>query len=200
MQNKIDISRIVSHSEFGCPNSPLTHPCLYIQHNVIFCVVVFDVNNVSSMLNHILVPFKIPIKLNIIVTTMHIAHRVTNAYPSSVQSTQFFWVQHSYMMANQQPLMGRHTVVSGMLQGEKHIHFRTHEKGMFYIFFSYNASLSLSFKIFPFTWEHFPVSLKFFKENHFFKVFSKYRAREPYLLRPLENYHYCKQDLQIEIY
>lgn len=129
----------------------------------------FDVNNVSSMLNHILVPFKIPIKLNIIVTTMHIAHRVTNAYPSSVQSTQFFRVQHSYMMANQQPLMGRHTVVSGMLQGEKHIQFRTHEKGMFYIFFSYNASLSLSFKIFPFTWEHFPVSLKFFKENHFFQ-------------------------------
>lgn len=149
---------------------------------------------------NILVPFKIPIKLNIIVTTMHIAHRVTNAYPSSVQSTKFFWVQHSYMMANQQPLMGRHTAVSGMLQGEKHIQFRTHEKGMLYIFFSYNASLSLSFKIFPFTWEHFPVSLKFFKENHFFKVFSKYRAREPYLLRPLENYHYCKQDLKMEIY
>lgn len=80
---------------------------------------------------------------------MHIAHRVTNTYPSSVQSTQFFWVQHSYMMANQQPLMWRYTVVSGMLQGEKHIQFRTHEKGMFYIFFSYNALLSLWFKIFP---------------------------------------------------
>lgn len=91
-------------------------------------------------------------------------------------------------------------MASGMLQGEKHIQFRTHEKGMFYIFFSYNALLSLWFKIFPFTWEHFPVSFKLFKEHHSFKVFNKCRAKEPYLLRPLENYHYCKQGLQIGIY
>ena len=127
---------------------------------------------------------------------MHIAHRVTNTYPSSVQSTQFFWVQHSYMMANQQPLIGRYPVVSGMLQGEKHIQFRTHEKGMFYIFFSYNALLSLWFKIFPFTWEHFPVSfiyLSIFKFYFIFKLqncisFAKYQKAPIIML-------FCKAEL-----
>ena len=42
MQNTIDISRILSHSEFGFPNLPLTHPCLYTERytsmRILWCV------------------------------------------------------------------------------------------------------------------------------------------------------------------
>lgn len=130
---------------------------------------------------------------------MHIAHRVTNTYPSSVQSTRFSgsstatrWLTSSHWWGDTLWLQACYKV--------KSIYSLELMKKECFTYFSYNALLSLWFKIFPFTWEHFPVSFKLFKEHHSFKVFNKCRAKEPYLLRPLENYHYCKQGLQIGIY
>ena len=90
MQNKIDISKILSHSEFDCPNSPLTHLCLYIQHNVLFRVVAFwckqCVFNADSY--NILVPLKMLIKLNTVAPARQRAQRDRDT-PSSVQSARF---------------------------------------------------------------------------------------------------------------
>lgn len=140
MQNKIDkIFLKFFHIQNWSVLTHLWHIHVYMSNTMLSSgLLLFHVNNVFSMLNHCIIFYyylKYQLNSTLVLPTTDIANRVTKLYPSSVQIyTIFMWpVQH--MVANQEPLMGRCTLISGMLQGKKHIQLRTNEKGIFYIFF-----------------------------------------------------------------